>query len=58
MFLLMFLTHYVTLLTLLPTLLQGILELTDMSLLMFPPELALDLRYAYNLRYLNLSGNK
>ena len=29
-----------------------------MSLLMFPPELALDLRYAYNLRYLDLSGNK
>ena len=37
---------------------QGILELTDMSMLMFPPELALDMRYAWNLRYLNLAGNR
>ena len=34
----------------------GILELVDMTLLMFPPELALDVRYAYTLRYLDLSG--
>lgn len=33
----------------------GALELVDMSLLMFPPELALDRRYANNIRYLDLS---
>jgi len=36
----------------------GILELVNMSLLLFPPELAMDERYAYNLRYLDLSGNR
>jgi Leucine-rich repeat (LRR) protein len=36
----------------------GILELVNMSLLMFPPELALEPRYSHALRYLDLSGNR